>query len=219
MIAYSDNTGLCTSGAHLHFAMHSGATTWNNGYRYLPEPMTAPGGGTYSGFGACGNGVSCGPYTSTAVVNSGTCPYRSGEQYLELASSTVSTYSRSPWNEEVTFILGRRVAPDLAWCFEVTALALYTGQLYGPSMSFDINVRVSCNHSIVTSVWASDHSFTTSDLSVTSGWRGDTGPCNTAWGVDDADGQNGSSTTDPYGNVFNYWQPYFRASYVTYGTF
>jgi len=227
LIAYSDNSGSCTTGAHMHFSMHYGATTWNTGYPYLPEPMTAPSGGTYSGYGGCGapsnlhsSTVSCGPETSTAADFSGTCPDKSGEQYLQLMSTTVSTYSGSPWYEQVTFILGRLVASDFTWCLETTVSAIYTNQLFpSPVMSFDVNVRLSCNHSIVTSVWAIDHSFTRSNLSVNSGWRGDTGPCDTAWGADDADGQNGSSVTDSYGHVINYWGPYFRASYVMYGTF
>jgi hypothetical protein len=227
LIAYSDNTGSCTSGAHLHFAMHSGATTWSNGYAYAPEPLAAPNGATYTGFGSCGassylhsNQVSCGPYTSTAASNTGGCPGKSDQQYLLLSSTTVSTYSGSPWYVQVFFYLKRYVAPDLTWCFETSVTAIYTNQTFPtPVMSFDINVRVSCNHSIVTSVWASDHSFTNTGLSVNSCWRGDTGPCNIAWGADDADGQNGSSVTDPYGHIYNYWNPYFRASYVTYGTF
>ncbi len=69
VLALSDNSGYpyCSSGPHLHFAMHSGATSWNNGSPYMPEPMAAPyPTGTYTGFGAYGanSGIASPPYTA-----------------------------------------------------------------------------------------------------------------------------------------------------------
>lgn len=65
-LALSDNTGYpyCSSGPHLHFAMHSGATTWNNGSAYLPEPLSG-----FTGFGAYGleTGVASPQYPSLLV--------------------------------------------------------------------------------------------------------------------------------------------------------
>jgi hypothetical protein len=72
VLALSDNSGspYCSTGPHLHFAMHSGATSWYNGNPYLPEPMVAPNGGTYTGFGAYGamTGASSPVYTSTSPL-------------------------------------------------------------------------------------------------------------------------------------------------------
>jgi murein DD-endopeptidase MepM/ murein hydrolase activator NlpD len=50
-VGISDNTGN-SSGAHLHFAIRSGATTYSDGSAYKPEPMS--GYSPFSGYGACG---------------------------------------------------------------------------------------------------------------------------------------------------------------------
>lgn len=60
LIGYSDDTGH-SFGAHLHFALHSGATTYYDGVAAKPEPMSG-----YTGFGQwgyCGSNPS--PYFSS----------------------------------------------------------------------------------------------------------------------------------------------------------
>jgi len=74
VVGLSGSTGLST-GAHLHFVIRSGATTWYNGTSFAPEPMSG-----YTGFGnyglhgppTCSNTVSP-QYTSSppAVVGGG----------------------------------------------------------------------------------------------------------------------------------------------------
>lgn len=68
-IALSDTSGssTCISGAHLHFHMlyNASGPFDPNATPYKPEPMTAPNGVTYTGFGAYGSGVLSPDYQST----------------------------------------------------------------------------------------------------------------------------------------------------------
>jgi hypothetical protein len=59
-VAMSDNTGT-SSGPHLHFAMHTGATTYYDGNPFMPESLSG-----YSGFGRYGGctGLTSPTYTS-----------------------------------------------------------------------------------------------------------------------------------------------------------
>jgi hypothetical protein len=147
------------------------------------------------------------------------CTYRSNTQFLVLATTTFSQ-NIYQGTERLTFYLERIVDPNYNWCFQTHLIMSWAnGNLPPPLGSFDLNVRDSCNHSIQGSGWLHEHSSTSSEAYINTGWHIAYGPCNIVWGADDADGQNGSQVVDQFGYTINYWQPYWRATYVTYGTF
>jgi hypothetical protein len=104
LLALSDNSGYpyCSNGSHLHFAMHSGATSWNNGSAFMPEPMSG-----YTGFGAYGadTGIDSPAYTSSAPFHSSpaTASRWSGALDLFWAAPDLTIHHRwtaSPWSYE-----------------------------------------------------------------------------------------------------------------------
>jgi hypothetical protein len=189
-------------------------TWYGNNFNQFVTTFGAPGGIPYGP--VRGSGASGWPTTSGGAQ----CSAKSGSQYLKLASTNQTVVIPYAGHEQLTIDLERIVAPDLTWCFQTHAtMSWVEGYQPSPTGKFDLNVRVSCNHSLEGVGWAFDYSYTNSDRYVNTGWWHDNGDCNIAWGADDADGSYGSQVVDQFGNKFNYGLPTWHATYVTYGTF
>jgi hypothetical protein len=149
----------------------------------------------------------------------GQCSNTSGKQYTQLGpSATQSVLIPYAGTEILTVSLQRWVdTSNWTWCFQTYANLRWGPGWTPPPGNFDLNVRVDCNGSPEAMGWAFDHSYTTADQYVNTGWWTASGPCNSYWGADDAAGSYGAQIKDQFGNTWNYGIP-SHATYVSYGT-
>jgi hypothetical protein len=151
------------------------------------------------------------------------CSAKSGtfSQRLTYLSRTRPIYAQGTTfvgDENLYMSLERITAPDHTWCFQGRAvLSWASGATPDPTGSFNLDVRVSCNHAYKAVHWAFEQSYTSPNGYVNSGWL--SSACSIAWGVNNAGGSYGAQVEDQYGYKNNFGIPASHYTYLTYGTF
>jgi hypothetical protein len=152
------------------------------------------------------------------------CSTKPGFRFSQLAavSHTQAVYPQGQYagDETVSLYIDRYIAPDSTWCFQLTAyLSLANGTITAPTGSFNLNIRVDCNHARQKLAVAFEQSYTKSIGHVTTGWWPDSSAaCNISWGSDDAYGSYGSQVEDQWHNKYNKGIPSLNYTYLTFGT-